>query len=61
MQLTDTESIDEKRSSWSPNDDKIIFVRWDWVDRDLYTITSTGADYQLFLELPEDQNFPHWR
>jgi Tol biopolymer transport system component len=44
MNLTNTPSVDEKRSSWSPNDDLI-----------------TGDNYQIFLDLPEDQNFPHWR
>lgn len=62
LMITDTPSVDESKLTYSPDGNKILFARFDGGDpNDLYIMNNDGSQYEVYLELPKEQNYPHWR
>jgi len=59
VNLTNTPAVDESKSCWAPDGDKILFVRFDGGGpNDLYIMNSDGSNYKPFLIWANEQNYP---
>lgn len=60
--LNPNPNINEMHACWSPNGQKILFVKYSSAHHGLYTMNPNGTDVQMLLDDPGYlEEYPNWR